>query len=57
MFKKIAYTMPFFKRKNRGKNTYRVYSVQKDGTHRMHAKATTLKKADKQLRLLRSLEW
>lgn len=49
--------MPFFKRKNRGKNTYRVYSVQKDGTHRMHAKATTLKKADKQLRLLRSLEW
>ena len=48
--------MPFFKRKNRGRNTYRVYSVQKDGEHRIHAKGTTLKKADRQLRLLRGLE-
>ena len=45
--------MPFFKRKNRGKQTYRVYSVQPDGSHRMHAYATTRKKADGQLRLLR----
>jgi hypothetical protein len=48
--------MPFFKRKNRGQTTYKVYSVQKDGTRRIHAKGTTLEKANRQLRLLRSLE-
>ena len=47
--------MPFYKRKNRGKNTYRVFSVQPNGTKRLHARATTLKKAESQLRLLRSL--
>jgi hypothetical protein len=47
--------MPFFKRKNRGKRTYRVYSIQKNGTQRIHAKATTLEKAKSQLRLLRGL--
>ena len=47
--------MPFYKRKNRGRNTYKVYSLQPDGTKRVHAKGTTLKKADRQLRLLRSL--
>ena len=49
--------MPYFKRKNRGRNTYRVYSVQSDGLKRLHSKATTLKKAQRQLRLLRSLHY
>ena len=47
--------MPFYKRKNRAKQTYKVYSLQPNGTKRVHAKATTLRKADRQLRLLRSL--